>query len=193
MSQPEFVPPQIDYFRGDLVYAARDLYNDGPQPDGSSGLPESEPGALLAAAGTRGMIVNVGHPEVDPSAVIYLVSFETGEDRELGLPFGCLPEELTQDEELARRHGRATATTQTVDAESIHGHAILRWLTAAPISRGALGDRVRADFGPAARFHTCDVGDLSFDALFDLLVSRGKIVEANGLWSAEPAKICSDE
>lgn len=100
MSQPEFSPPPAEYFRGDLVYAAHDLFNDGPQEDGSSALPESEPGALLAAAGTRGMIVNVGHPEADPSSVIYLVSFETGDDRELGLPFGCLPDELTQDESV---------------------------------------------------------------------------------------------
>ena len=89
--------PQYDYFRGDLVYAAGDLYNDVAQADGSSAVPEAEPGALLVSAGTRGMIVNVGHPEAAPDQVIYLVSFETGEDRALGLPFGCLPEELTQE------------------------------------------------------------------------------------------------
>lgn len=89
---------EYDYFRGDLVYAACDLYNDeGSEEYGSqSAVPEAAPGALLAAAGTRGMIVNVGHPEAAPEQVIYLVSFETGQERELGLPFGCLPEELTQ-------------------------------------------------------------------------------------------------
>ena len=96
--QPQPAMPNYAYFRGDLVYAATDLYNDGPQADGSSGLPEAKPGALLAAAGTRGMVVNVGHPERAPGEVIYLVAFEGAEDRELGLPFGCLPEELTQDE-----------------------------------------------------------------------------------------------
>jgi nitrogen fixation protein NifZ len=90
--------PAYEYFRGDLVYAACDLYNDAAQEDGSSAMPEAEPGALLAAAGTRGMIVNVGHPEAAPEQVIYLVCFETGADRELVLPFGCLPEELTQVE-----------------------------------------------------------------------------------------------
>lgn len=89
-------PPTYDYFRGDMVFAATDLFND-EAVDGSV-LPEAAPGALLAAAGTRGMIVNVGHPEAAPEHVIYLVSFETGPDRELGLPFGCLPEELTQNE-----------------------------------------------------------------------------------------------
>jgi nitrogen fixation protein NifZ len=100
-------PPRYDYFRGDLVYAACDLYNDEAQEDGSSAMPEAAPGALLAAAGTRGMIVNVGHPEAAPDQVIYLVSFETGPEtdgrRELGLPFGCLADELTQDEAAVAR------------------------------------------------------------------------------------------
>jgi nitrogen fixation protein NifZ len=100
-------PPQYDYFRGDLVYAACDLFNDEALEDGSSAMPEAEPGALLAAAGTRGMIVNVGHPEAAPDQVIYLVSFETGPEsggrRELGLPFGCLADELTQDESALAR------------------------------------------------------------------------------------------
>ena len=93
--------PTYDYFRGDLVFAAHDLFNDEANEDGSSPMPEAAPGALLAAAGTRGMIVNVGHPEAAPQSVIYLVSFETGPDKELGLPFGCLPDELTQVEPLA--------------------------------------------------------------------------------------------
>ena len=75
--------------------------------DGTSAVPEAAPGALLAAAGTRGMIVNVGHVEEAPEQLLYLVSFETGPEsadsgrrgkRELELPFTCLPEELTQVE-----------------------------------------------------------------------------------------------
>jgi nitrogen fixation protein NifZ len=85
-----------DYLRGDMVFAAVDLYNDEAAEDGSSLMPEAKPGELLAAAGTRGMIVNVGHPEQAREIAIYLVSFETGPNKELGLPFGCLPEELTQ-------------------------------------------------------------------------------------------------
>ena len=90
------VPVTYDYFRGDMVFAAHDLFNDEATEDGSSPMPEAAPGALLAAAGTRGMIVNVGHPQAAPEQIIYLVSFETGPDNELGLPFGCLPDELTQ-------------------------------------------------------------------------------------------------
>ena len=91
-----------DYFRGDMVFAAVDLFNEEVDENGESMMPEAAPGALLAAAGTRGMIVNVGHPESAPEQVIYLVSFETGplngSIRELGLPFGCFSEELTQTE-----------------------------------------------------------------------------------------------
>jgi nitrogen fixation protein NifZ len=95
-----------EFWRGDMVFAASDLYNDELAEDGSSLMPEAEPGALLTAAGTRGMIVNVGHPQAAPEQVIYLVSFETGPDKELGLPFGCLPEELTQAP-AAKAPGRA--------------------------------------------------------------------------------------
>lgn len=102
MSTPQGPSGNYDYFRGDLVYAAVDLYNDEADEAGNSMMPEALPGALLAAAGTRGMIVNVGHPQAAPEQVIYLVSFESGADRALGLPFGCLPEELTQSEPQAQ-------------------------------------------------------------------------------------------
>ncbi|MCG6897794.1 MAG: nitrogen fixation protein NifZ [Thiocapsa sp.] len=71
---------------GDLVYAAADIHNDGGLP----GLPEA---ALIAAAGTRGVILNIGHLEEDLGREVYLVRFE-GEGSELGPPTGCWPEEL---------------------------------------------------------------------------------------------------
>lgn len=89
-------PAPYGWHRGDMVFAAVDLFNNELDENGASMMPEAEPNALLAAAGTRGMIVSVGHPVEAPDTLIYLVSFETGENRELGLPFGCLAEELTQ-------------------------------------------------------------------------------------------------
>lgn len=74
---------------GDMVYAATALYNDG-------GIPGAPERALLAAPGTRGVLINVGHPQEQPGSAIYLVRFE-GEGRVLGPPVGCLPEELTDD------------------------------------------------------------------------------------------------
>lgn len=83
------------YGMGDLVYAAVDLFNEPMEETGESGIPGVEAGALLAAAGTRGVVVNVGHAEALPDEDIYLVRFETGADGNLGDPIGCLPEELT--------------------------------------------------------------------------------------------------
>lgn len=79
---------------GEMVFAATDLYNDELAEDGSSHIPEVEPNALIAAAGARGVVVNVGHVADLPRQDIYLVRFETGEDKTLGVAIGCLPEEL---------------------------------------------------------------------------------------------------
>jgi nitrogen fixation protein NifZ len=73
---------------GEIVFATEDLYNDGSLPD----LAE---GALLAAAGTRGVVVKAGHLD-GTQTEIFAVRFE-GADDVLGPPVGCLVEELTQD------------------------------------------------------------------------------------------------
>lgn len=78
---------------GDMVFAATDLFNDELAEDGSSLIPDTEPNALLAAAATRGVVVNVGHVAEMPKQEIYLVRFETGPAGGLGLPIGCLAEE----------------------------------------------------------------------------------------------------
>lgn len=74
---------------GEMVFCREALYNDG-------GLPGVEEGALLAAAGTRGVVVKCGHLEEAPDVAIYLVRFE-GADEVLGPPVGCLAGELTQE------------------------------------------------------------------------------------------------
>lgn len=89
----------MSYFQlGDLVYASHDLYNDPVEETGGSAIPGIEAGALLATAGTRGVVVNVGHAEVQPEVDIYLVRFETGADGTLAEPVGCLVEELSDGE-----------------------------------------------------------------------------------------------
>jgi nitrogen fixation protein NifZ len=79
---------------GDTVYAAQDLTNDTVEETGAGGIPGLAPEALLAAAGTRGVAVNVGELEALPGQEIYLVRFETGGDGSLSDPIGCLAEEL---------------------------------------------------------------------------------------------------
>lgn len=80
---------------GEMVFATSNLYNDELAEDGCSLIPDVEPNALIAAAGTRGVVVNVGHVADLPKQDIYLVRFETGKERTLGVPIGCMPEELT--------------------------------------------------------------------------------------------------
>ena len=82
---------------GEMVFAATDLYNDELAEDGSSVIPDVEPNALLAATGTRGVVINVGHVAEQPRQAVYLVRFETGPDKTLGAPIGCMPEELTTE------------------------------------------------------------------------------------------------
>ena len=79
---------------GDMVVAAVDLRNDPLDETGESAIPGIAPDELLAGAGTRGVVVNVGHAEADPMQDIYLVRFETGPEGKLAEPIGCLAEEI---------------------------------------------------------------------------------------------------
>lgn len=81
---------------GDMVYAAQDLYNEALEETGESAIPGMKPDALLAAAGTRGVIVNAGHAQEMPDEEIYLVRFELDADGTLAEPIGCLADELSE-------------------------------------------------------------------------------------------------
>lgn len=81
---------------GDMVYAAIDLYNEAVEETGESAIPGLAPEALLAAAGTRGVIVNIGHAQEMPDAEIYLVRFELDAEGSLSEPVGCLDDELSE-------------------------------------------------------------------------------------------------
>ena len=81
---------------GDMVYAAQDLYNEALEETGESSIPGMEPDALLTAAGTRGVVVNVGHAQEMPDEEIYLVRFETDAEGSLSEPIGCLADELSE-------------------------------------------------------------------------------------------------
>lgn len=75
-------PRQPLYQWGQRVRAAADLVNDGSYP----GLP---PEALLAAAGTAGEIINVGH-HAESNSPVYLVEFDSQ------MVVGCLEDELAR-------------------------------------------------------------------------------------------------
>jgi nitrogen fixation protein NifZ len=92
------------YDVGELVFARVDIHNDG-------GVPDVEELGLLAAAGTKGVVVRTGSAQSRQELRIYLVRFE-GADEILGPPVGCLDEELTQDE-------RACEMTQNESASGL--------------------------------------------------------------------------
>ncbi|MCJ2181964.1 nitrogen fixation protein NifZ [Novosphingobium sp. 1949] len=75
---------------GEKVRAALDLINDGSFP----GVGE---GAVLAARGTRGEIVNVGHHE-ETNQPVYLVEFDGAAPGASPLVVGCLEGELERPE-----------------------------------------------------------------------------------------------
>jgi nitrogen fixation protein NifZ len=81
---------------GDMVFAAQDLYNEALEETGESAIPGLAPEALIATAGTRGVIVNVGHAKEMPDEEIYLVRFEMDAAGTLGEPVGCLADELSE-------------------------------------------------------------------------------------------------
>ena len=72
---------------GDVVYAARDIIDDGSMPD-------NQFGDVLAEAGARGVIVMRGHVEEDPHKDVFLVRFEDSE-LNLGRPIGCFSDDLS--------------------------------------------------------------------------------------------------
>lgn len=71
---------------GDVVYAAKAIYNDGSLP----GVDEE---ALIAQAGQRGVILTTGHLEENPNKVLILVRFESAE-KDLGPAVACWVDEL---------------------------------------------------------------------------------------------------
>ncbi len=73
---------------GDMVFAATNIYNDGSVPE----LPED---THFAKPGARGVLINTGHLEDQPSKILLLVRFED-ENQELGPPVGCWPDEISE-------------------------------------------------------------------------------------------------
>ncbi len=71
---------------GDVVYASRNITDDGSIPNGTEG-------DLLAEAGARGVITLIGHVEEDETCSVFLVRFED-KDMNLSNPIGCWVEDL---------------------------------------------------------------------------------------------------
>jgi len=76
---------------GDIIYADKDIYNDGSMPDVETEI-------LLAKKGARGVLVNTGHYEEFPDTTLYLVRFEDV-DKQLGPAVTCLEDEIIFNDE----------------------------------------------------------------------------------------------
>lgn len=74
---------------GDMIYAAKAIFNDGSLPNLSND-------SLIAQVGTRGVLINTGHLEENPNIEVYLVRFDT-ENKALSEPIGCWADELSAD------------------------------------------------------------------------------------------------
>ncbi len=74
---------------GELVFASEPIYNDGS-------LPDEPDDAVLAAAGSKGVVVRCGHLAEAPGQEIFLVRFEDTSGS-LGPPVGCLADELASE------------------------------------------------------------------------------------------------
>ena len=85
-----------ELYVGDVVFAAKDLLNDGTHPT-------SGEGALLAPHGARGVVVRIGHPEDQPDLELFLVRFENALGA-LGPPIGCWPDELLVETDRGQVH-----------------------------------------------------------------------------------------
>jgi nitrogen fixation protein NifZ len=96
---------------GDIVFAAKEIVNDGS-------LPGMDQHALIAKSGGRGVVINVGHVEEQPDMELFLVRFEN-DDAELGPPVGCWPEELREagEDEVASCASRSATATGTQPGE----------------------------------------------------------------------------
>lgn len=81
----------------------------------------------------------------------------------------------------------------STEIESVHGHEVLDLIASAnpPMTIAAFEAEANRRWGAQARYHTCSVSGMKLPELMSFLLSRGKIVEHNGLLATDPGKICN--
>ncbi len=77
---------------------------------------------------------------------------------------------------------------------SHHGHELLDMMHTAgkTYNRSSLLEDMRMKFGEEARFHICDMQDLTAEKLVDILTARGKFVGTPDAFMFNPSTRCSD-
>ena len=80
--------PYLTLKPGDSIISTHNIVNDGS-------FPQALEDEVLVPEGSRGVIIDQGHLQDDESKIVYLVKFETIEDKAvLGPPIGCWPEDI---------------------------------------------------------------------------------------------------
>ena len=67
---------------------------------------------------------------------------------------------------------------------------MLELLAEGPLTREGLAAEVCRRFGAEVRFCTCSAQGLTREALVELLIGKGKIVEVEGMLTVDRARIC---
>jgi len=76
--------------------------------------------------------------------------------------------------------------------ESIHGHDVIDMIQRAErtFTRAELVTAIEAEYGTAARFHTCSAEGMTAEALVEFLSTRGKFLGNDSALSIDPSKVC---
>ncbi|WP_281648307.1 YecH family metal-binding protein [Parendozoicomonas sp. Alg238-R29] len=78
-------------------------------------------------------------------------------------------------------------------AQSVHGRNVLKLVLESEQaqSREQLLQVIASEFGADVEFHTCSVQGLSAEALLELFLGKGKLVEGSEGIVADASKMCS--
>lgn len=76
-------------------------------------------------------------------------------------------------------------------SSEIHAHAVLNLLKECPMSEPELRHAVSNEFGQDVRFRTCKLSGFDLDALLAFFIKRDKIVQSEGKWHVNAARVCN--
>ncbi len=76
-------------------------------------------------------------------------------------------------------------------SQSIHAHQVLNLLVEQPLTIQALTQKIEAEFGADATFHTCSKEGMTIEALLEFFIQRQKVCVEGELISLNAARVCS--
>ncbi len=73
----------------------------------------------------------------------------------------------------------------------IHAHVVLNFLKEKPMSESELRQTVATELGENVRFRTCKLSGFDLDSLLEFFIKREKIIQSEGKWIANAARVCN--